>query len=316
MKELQPAEHGNRYTLHPVKTPVALGLGLLALSLSAPVAAAQSSASSSPAVTAETVDLMTEVHTMLVDGVERRYRLVVPAGGAEPRALIIAYGGRNIPTAMFAGDSRLEAASGGAAVVVYPEALAGAWEGAPYASTTRGQDVEFTRQLIDEIAARTPVDRERILAVGHSNGGGMVAGLLCQAPELIDAGAFYEPTVTGCSEPTGVPPALAVLHSTDDGVMRIDGGVRHDAYHHPAQEAFALLAARNGCVVDEPSFAASHPNAVTWTPAGCVSPTTYTVVSDQGHSWYEEPDVAAIAWGLLTPQESGAAPALSSSSLS
>ena len=304
--------------LHGVKTPVPLAAVLLALSFSTPLAAAQSSSSSAPA---PVIDTVTEEHTVRVDGVERRYRLVVPTEGRQPRALIIAFGGRNIPTEMFAGDSRLEVAAGGDAVVVYPEALTGAWEGAPYSTTTRGQDVDFTRQLIEDVAARTPIDRERILAVGHSNGGGMVAGLVCQAPELIDAGmivagAYYDPTVTGCVEPAGAHPALAVLHSADDGVMSIDGGIRHDAHYYPAQEAFALLAARNGCALEEAKFVTSHPNASTWTPEECVSPTTYTVVSDQRHSWYAEPDVAAIAWGLLTPQDPGALIGLSSSSMS
>jgi len=87
-------------------------------------------------------------------------------------------------------------------------------------------DVKYLLSLIDEISSRYSIDPKRIYAVGHSNGGAMVFGLACKAPErfaamISFAGAGYSNPAL-CSPKT--PIAIAHLHGTADGTVPYDGG--------------------------------------------------------------------------------------------
>ena len=54
-----------------------------------------------------------------------------------------------------------------------------------YGSTV--DDVAYIRALLDDVAARTPVDPKRVFVVGHSNGGFFAHRLACDMPERIAA---------------------------------------------------------------------------------------------------------------------------------
>ncbi|GAB3946659.1 alpha/beta hydrolase family esterase [Corynebacterium tapiri] len=249
--------------------------------------------------------------TIEVGSRTRSYLLDIPraAEGDNPGSypLILAFGGKDVTPRRFAKDSGLEQASHGRAIVVYPQGLKNRWENAPYAHSSRGEDVRFVREIIKELSADYPVDQNRIMAVGHSNGGGMVGAILCQDPGLIDAamtvaGAFYEGTFSGCA--TAHPVPIAMLHSTDDTVINYEGGVKWGEPLGSAREAFEEIARRNGCNTHVIAARDIGPNAVRYRPTGCDALTSLTKVEGEGHSWYDEPNVPDVAWNVLNGRDS------------
>ena len=82
------------------------------------------------------------------------------------------------------GYAALEGTGAGSdAIIVYPQGRNNAWEGAPYAATSRGQDVAFVREIVRTLANEGKADRSRVYATGLSNGGGMAS--LLRAKPLI-----------------------------------------------------------------------------------------------------------------------------------
>lgn len=134
----------------------------------------------------------------------------------------------------FTGRTFDAPAESGAAVVAYLDGYKGNWNDARRESSFPARkedidDVAFTRAVIDKLAASHEIDRERVFAVGYSNGGQMVMRLLHEAPELIAGGAVIAATLPapenfllGGSAP--VPKPVLLIHGTKDPIVRYDGG--------------------------------------------------------------------------------------------
>jgi polyhydroxybutyrate depolymerase len=119
-------------------------------------------------------------------------------------------------------------------IVVYPEGTgmlrrrlhtwnAGSCCG--YAHDHHVDDVGFIRALLDDLARRTPIDRRRVYATGHSNGAMMAYRL---AAELGDRIAAIAPVAGGMvvdsiRSPRPVP--IMHFHSVDDPRALFGGGV-------------------------------------------------------------------------------------------
>lgn len=266
---------------------------LLALTLLAPVPAHAQSGMSTvyPAATPDS--------TYPLDIGGRTARVSVPPGATGPRPLILAFGGWGTSPTDMAADTGLRNVSD--ALIVYPQGVTAAWAGAPYSRTTHDEDVAHVRALVDAVAARHPVDRSRIYAVGHSNGGGMAAILACRAPDLVAgvavvSGMFYDAVDRGC---VGAPVPVTFIHALNDDVSRLGGGVRHGAHFTPVGEIVERWRQRNGC----------HPlPALDVTPAvllrqnfqGCHADTRYVLSAVSGHQWPAH--AAGEAWDFLSRQ--------------
>jgi polyhydroxybutyrate depolymerase len=98
---------------------------------------------------------------------------------------------------------------------------AGACCGDP--STNHLDDVHFLLAVIDDVAARTPVDLRRVYVTGMSNGGMMAYAMAAEASTRIAAIA----SVAGQLELATIHPTRPVptleFHSVDDPVARFDG---------------------------------------------------------------------------------------------
>jgi poly(3-hydroxybutyrate) depolymerase len=174
-----------------------------------------------------------------------RQAVLVPARSGEPAPLILAFhglgsSGRSLLESL--GD--LPARSG--ASVVLPDALpclvtAGApcWP-AEAGAPNLGTELAFVERLVDEVAGRVPVDRDRVLALGYSNGAGWAVRLVLQRPDLVSgavAVAGFDPTRSFARDrngllalpltPIGAPealtvaghPPLALIHGGEDEVV-------------------------------------------------------------------------------------------------
>lgn len=179
----------------------------------------------------------TTTHTIVSGGITRSYRLHLPSStqlgrGARPRSLpvLLAFHGRGSTATELEDFSQLDKLP---AIVAYPEGVVGtgdgdrqAWQGAPYSA--RGvDDVQFTRDLIDELGRTTCADPQRVHATGKSNGGGFAALLACRLNDRIAsispvAGAFYPGTAEGC-EPGAPEMPVLVVHGTGDTTIPYQG---------------------------------------------------------------------------------------------
>ena len=87
-------------------------------------------------------------------------------------------------------------------------------------------DMSFVKALVDDIAYRTSVDKNRIYATGHSNGAGMTFKVGAELSTLFSAIA----TVTGLNTSEGAQPTKALptlmLVGTRDPLNPIQGGER------------------------------------------------------------------------------------------
>ncbi|MFY0409325.1 alpha/beta hydrolase family esterase [Solicola sp. PLA-1-18] len=170
----------------------------------------------------------TSVVPLVVDGQPRSFRLHVPSSYSPdvPTPLLVAFHGRHRSGALLEADTGL---SGLPVLVAYPEGVVNQvgrldWQIGPQARPGV-DDVAMTRALIDRVQRGFCVDRDRVYALGHSNGGGMAVTATCAMPDRIAAvvaisGAFYD-RAAGC---VGKPISLLELHGTGDRVIPYLGG--------------------------------------------------------------------------------------------
>lgn len=158
-----------------------------------------------------------EVLTVRSAGADRT-AVVVPgdASEEEPAPLVLAFhGSGSSGSELLAALTTFPERSG--ATVVLPDAMpCGSAPGGgacwPAEADARGakQEAVFVERLVDAVAVRWPVDRERIYALGLSNGGAWTIRLLLDRPDLVRGGiaiAGYDPTRAYARLPDG---ALAV----------------------------------------------------------------------------------------------------------
>src|SRR5687768_6717844 len=118
-----------------------------------------------------------------VDGVGRRWTVVVPPGPPPSAVVVVLHGvGGRGADMRSAGFEPLAAGKG--VVLAYPDALGGAWnDGRPGADPivpgAPVDDGRFLRMLIDETVARTGAGAGRVAVVGFSNGAVMASRLAC-----------------------------------------------------------------------------------------------------------------------------------------
>lgn len=238
-------------------------------------------------------------------GLNREYHVALPAfftpSGSYP--VIIGFGGWDHDALQFRDYAGLEQAARGEAIIIYAQGINDAWAGAPYASTTMSQDIDYVRAAINDVISNYSGDADRIYATGLSNGGGMAAALGCHAPGLVDAiasiaGAHYTPTVTGC-QPGQVPTLL--MHGTHDDAIAYGGGTRHGATYQGAHSTFDSVAWRNGCTASTRQTSDYH-GTTTFRPHYCTTATELVRVNGGGHTWFTDPRAADVVWDFLVRQ--------------
>lgn len=259
-EHLHPSRHPHRRgdTLlrrAGVLAATATALATSAALLAAPAASADSAPATGPGCTKTTEQAGdTSAKYELTSGDrERSYILRLPQG-YEKRSdwpLIVAFHGRGSTGTEVEGFSELSRLP---AVVAYPNGAIGigdgyrqAWQGAPY-EAPGVDDVAFTTELLDDLAATYCVDPSRTYATGKSNGGGFAALLACRMPDRFAAvapvaAALYPGTRAGCDDAPGVP--VIDIHGTGDTTIPYDGDADRDL---PAiTDQLRTWADRNGC---------------------------------------------------------------------
>ncbi len=297
-----------------LRTAVATVAGLTTLTIAAPVASAQvpqlsssglvsafesytPPSSSLPSSFGEAEVLSSTQQHQIGD---RSYRVALPDGFDQARAypVIMSFGGWNETAENHAAYAQLHNAVGGDAIVVYGQGVDNAWGGAPYAETSREDDVAYIHRVLDDLDERYSIDRKQVFASGLSNGGGMAVGLACQNPGTVAgvvgvAGAYYDSTVADCAE--GQVPTL-LIHADNDSVVTYEGGVRHGRPYQSVDAVLATFGERNGCDMSTVTEQAGEViNSTVRTPANCDVPTSVVEVHGGGHTWFQAPSATNLA---------------------
>lgn len=105
-------------------------------------------------------------------------------------------------------------------------------------------DFAYVHAVLGDIEKRFPIDRNRILGGGFSQGASMLWYLACRQPRLFVgfapvSGAFWRPAPSACAAPA---PVLLHLHGLADATVPLKGrevgpGVRQDS----VRDSFAIL---------------------------------------------------------------------------
>jgi polyhydroxybutyrate depolymerase len=145
-----------------------------------------------PVASSETLN-----QTIMHDGKERTFRLIVPStSGEEALPLVIGlhyYPGSGRGFENLTGFSALAEREG--FLIAYPDGLNDAFNALMCCGGE--DDVGFIRAMIDKIASEHKVDRRRIYATGISNGGDMTFRLAAELPGVFAAIAPVSGGMTG-----------------------------------------------------------------------------------------------------------------------
>ncbi len=262
------------------------------------------------------------------DGMVRKYVLNVPKeaswlnSSGKPLPLIMGYHGyREAAEHM----DRYAGLSNRGAIAVYPAGMGRAWEGAPYAVTKDGQDLRFTKKILDEVSSTYRVDKRRVYATGMSNGGGFAAKLACEMPEEFSAiaavaGAYYPGTWKGCANKESDPekprsvrfdkgrtvPFLE-MHGRKDQLIQYKGGNLHHTPYLGAVRLASLYASRAQCFgAPQTTDITSTVLRIKWPGCPKNAEVIHVAVKDAGHTWPGELTGlagAAAAKGTLGDRE-------------
>lgn len=191
---------------------VPLVLVLLAVVLSA--------CSSAPAQASGTVSLR-------VDGRERSY-LLKPATGlakGEKAAVVVVLHQEGGTPEGVAKETELASLTQQGATLVYPAGVDTSWDAGLCCGLPSRQgidDVKFLDTVLEDVAARTPVDLKRAALVGYSSGGMLTYNYVCQRPGVLAAAVVVSGSLESpCKKDITVPDVLT-LHGKKDGTIGLE----------------------------------------------------------------------------------------------
>ncbi len=253
--------------------------------------------------------------TMIVDRLERTYILHVPPAAREPMPLIVVlHGTYGTGRKMQFGLGFDPYANQRGFYVAYPDAYqkpgereTARWNdgrGTLESSYAGIDDVKFIVSMVDEIAAKVPLDKSRVFVTGASNGGMMTYRLGCETSGVFAGiapviGNIPEPIFDSCN-PSAPLNFLAINGDSDPFVPFNGGDVCADTPSRLCEggwvksqpESLAEFAAANGCElapqsVTLPTLVNDGTSIEEQTYANCaggVGVKAY-IVHNGGHTW-------------------------------
>jgi len=186
-----------------------------------------------------------------------------------------------------------------------------------------GVDVQYVRQLLDQLAAELPVDRTRVYATGFSAGGGMSFQLALEAPDLVAAIAPVAPLpfvpsggwLLNCHPHPGYEQiSIAMVAATDDPFITYAGGgsreypeARYPGMEHARDVWVAALGLTGRPEVD------AIPDAIdgdsyqpdTGRTSSTIERQRYRPGPDDRELWYYKATGMGHAWPSPTPSWPG-----------
>jgi polyhydroxybutyrate depolymerase len=236
--------------------------------------------------------------SMVVDGITRTYTLNLPPGYllSSNFSLVIGLHGGGGNASQFETSSKLtDKANASGFIVVYPEGTgfirtwnAGTCCGS--AVTNNVNDVKFIGQLIDLLVANYKINRKKVYATGHSNGGMLCYRLACELSNKIAAIAPNASTmvVTSPCNPARRMPLLH-MHSKLDQNIPYTGGYGNGisgVYAPPIDSVMNVWSAVNACPPAMPITTVTTGYTLKrWLLCANNTAIHYYLTNDGGHSW-------------------------------
>jgi polyhydroxybutyrate depolymerase len=186
------------------------------------------------------------------------YRYQPPPGwdGKSPvGAFVFFHGHRSSAEEMIAYRELVEAAHALGFLFVAPQGASDSWSPPGSPSEGRRDELAYAAALLDDLAARFPLDPARLVASGFSQGSSVVWEIACKgdgrfAAFVPIAGVWWRPMPTECPAP---PRPLLHIHGEADPVMPMAGRNLRDRWRQgDVREAFATMKRRHACPVDAP----------------------------------------------------------------
>lgn len=228
-------------------------------------------------------------------GIERRFALHVPAkyDATKRTPLVFMFHGYSMSASAIATATHFaDTADKRGMIVAYPEgtgALQGfnAGECCGTASSSKVDDLGFTRDMLAKLDAEYCVDEKRVFSTGFSNGGFLSYLLACELSDKIAAIApvsgviGFDPAT--CKPKRPVP--VLHIHGTGDGVVPYTGGGLGNS------RAVALTVdafkAKNGCAAGAGKvvFTKNDVSCTSWAPCTAGADVQLCAVTGGGHQW-------------------------------
>jgi polyhydroxybutyrate depolymerase len=161
-------------------------------------------------------------------------------------------------------------------------------------------DVGFARAVVDDLARRVAVDRTRVYATGHSNGGGMTYRLAVEGSDLVAAVAPVAGAGMGIERTSARAVPVLHIHSVDDPRALYEGGLGPEfpgtdsrVNHFPVEEELAFWRDLNGCVGEAtvreereggPDAPGQRAEWLVWS-CGSETPVEHWRLHGVGHGW-------------------------------
>lgn len=154
------------------------------------------------------------------------YRIRLPEHPADGRigAIVYFHGYQGTAAETVADPGLMAVAERLGVALVAPDGIGRSWS-FPGSPARNRDEFAFVGQVLDDLAARFPIDPDRIMASGFSQGGSLVWYLACRMPQRFAAfapiaGDFWEPLPESCASPR---PKLIHVHGTTDTTIPLAG---------------------------------------------------------------------------------------------
>ena len=228
----------------------------------------------------------TTVHSMAFGGLERSYRVHIPAGLTAPAPLVVmlhgAFGDGQQAENSYGWDQLADSAK---FVVAYPDGVGHTWNAHGCCGTAEQEnidDVGFITAMVGEVSTSLPIDAARVYATGISNGGIMTYALACNSGIFAAIGPDAATQLDPCTAPH--PTSVIHIHGTDDRLVPYNGGQGASTVNGPpVADVNAFWRKVNQC--GPPDVTVKGP--VTTSTAACADRRSVVLITIAGgrHQW-------------------------------
>lgn len=231
-------------------------------------------------------------HTLQSEGTARSYLLYVPESyTGQPMPLVFSFHGSGGYPQNQVDTSGFDAlAERHGFIAVFPageftnSVTARSWNANVEAGV---DDVQFTRDLIEDVAGMLAVDRSRIYTSGFSGGGRISSRLACELSDILAAAA----PVAGLQYPDGCtlqrPIPIITFHAEDDPVNNYEVSADSRPYWRMGVEtALDKWRQANGCTLANADEQVAYGiRTYAWTECGGDAEILFYQTTTGGHTW-------------------------------
>tara|TARA_R110002110_G_scaffold66224_10_gene181666 strand:- start:3221 stop:4039 length:819 start_codon:yes stop_codon:yes gene_type:complete len=182
---------------------------------------------------------------------ERIYRIDMPEGhdGTTPvGAVVYSHGHRGTAAGVMNNKSLRKIVSDLGFALIATKSSGTGWSlpGAPsWTPDSSVDELPYFDRLIEDVTARFPIDRKRLVATGFSAGGMMVWTLACHRSEMFAAfapmsGTFWRPVPQTCTTP---PAHVLHIHGDADKTVPLTGRKIRETRQGDVHEVLSIYAA-------------------------------------------------------------------------